>query len=90
MKSQPPAGRNCCTNGCETLLLVEDEATVRQATLEFLNRKGYIVLQAKNGEDALMVSGNYRERIDLMITDVIMPHMGGAKLAEQLAWTGRL
>jgi two-component system cell cycle sensor histidine kinase/response regulator CckA len=72
-------------NGCETLLLVEDEATVRQATLEFLNLKGYIVLQAKNGEDALRVSANYSQRIDLMITDVIMPRLGGAKLAEQLA-----
>jgi PAS domain S-box-containing protein len=71
--------------GCETLLLVEDEATVRQATLEFLGLQGYIVLEAKNGVDALIVSGNYRERIDLMITDVIMPHMGGAKLAEQMA-----
>lgn len=72
-------------NGCETLLLVEDEATVRQATLEFLNLKGYIVLQAKNGEDAMNVSANYSERIDLMITAVIMPRMGGAKLAERLA-----
>ncbi len=73
------------TIGCETLLLVEDEATVRQATLEFLSLQGYIVLEAKNGIDALIVSENYRERIDLMITDVIMPHMGGAKLAEQMA-----
>ncbi len=71
--------------GCETLLLVEDEATVRQATLEFLKLKGYIVLQAKDGEDALLVSGNYHPQIDLMITDVIMPRMGGVKLAERLA-----
>ncbi len=73
------------SNGCETVLLVEDETTVRQATLEFLNLRGYNVLEAKDGEDALQVSANYQERIDLMITDVIMPRMGGAKLAERLA-----
>lgn len=82
--SSKPAERFCAI-GCETLLLVEDEATVRQATLEFLTLQGYIVLEAKNGVDALIVSGNYREPIDMMITDVIMPHMGGAKLAEQMA-----
>ncbi|HEX4425107.1 MAG TPA: ATP-binding protein [Terriglobales bacterium] len=73
------------TTGHETLLLVEDELTVRQATLEFLNLQGYIVLEAKNGEDALIVARTHPEHIDLMITDVIMPHMGGAKLAEQMA-----
>ncbi len=73
------------TAGYETVLLVEDELTVRQATLEFLNLQGYIVLEAKNGEDALIVARAHPEHIDLMITDVIMPHMGGAKLAEQMA-----
>jgi PAS domain S-box-containing protein len=73
------------TSGYETLLLVEDEVTVRQATLEFLTLQGYSVLEAKNGEDALMVAREYSETIDLMITDVIMPRMGGAKLAERIA-----
>ena len=72
-------------SGCETLLLVEDEAAVRQSAREFLTLKGYVVLEAKNGEDALHVARDYVGPIDLMITDVVMPHMGGAKLAGQLA-----
>jgi two-component system, cell cycle sensor histidine kinase and response regulator CckA len=71
--------------GCETLLLVEDEAAVRQSTREFLILKGYIVLEAKNGEDAVCIARDFAGPIDLMITDVVMPHMGGAKLAGQLA-----
>jgi two-component system cell cycle sensor histidine kinase/response regulator CckA len=71
--------------GCETLLLVEDEAAVRQASREFLTLSGYNVLEAKNGEDALRVARDYLAPIDLMITDVVMPHLGGARLAEQLA-----
>ena len=71
--------------GCETLLLVEDEAAVRQSAREFLALKGYTVLEAKNGEDALCIARDYLRPIDLMITDVVMPHLGGAKLAGQLA-----
>ena len=71
--------------GCETLLLVEDEAAVRQSAREFLTLKGYVVLEAKNGEDALRIARDYEGPIDLMITDVVMPHMGGATLAGQLA-----
>jgi len=71
--------------GCETLLLVEDEAAVRQSAREFLTLKGYVVLEAKNGEDALYIARDFVGPIDLMITDVVMPHMGGAKLAGQLA-----
>jgi hypothetical protein len=59
--------------GTETLLLVEDEPAVRQSEREFLALNGYCVLDARDG----------RETIDMMITDVIMPHMSGAKLAEQ-------
>src|SRR3989454_3559304 len=71
--------------GCETLLLVEDEAAVRQSAREFLTLNGYTVLEAKNGEDALYIARDYLGPIDLMITDVVMPHLGGAKLAGQLA-----
>jgi two-component system cell cycle sensor histidine kinase/response regulator CckA len=71
--------------GCETLLLVEDEAAVRRPAREFLTLNGYIVLEAKNGEDALRIARDYSGSIHLMITDVVMPHMGGAQLAEQLA-----
>jgi two-component system, cell cycle sensor histidine kinase and response regulator CckA len=71
--------------GCETVLLVEDEASVRQASRQFLARSGYLVLEAGDGEDALRVSGEHRGPIHLMVTDVVMPRMGGPKLAERLA-----
>ncbi|HZR55305.1 MAG TPA: ATP-binding protein [Terriglobales bacterium] len=71
--------------GCETILLVEDEEAVRRSAVEFLNMNGYIILQACNGKEALQVAREYEGKIDLMITDVVMPHLGGAKLAEQLA-----
>ena len=71
--------------GCETILLVEDEAAVRQSTREFLNLSGYTVLEAANGEDALHIAREYLGPIHLMVTDVVMPHLGGAQLAEQLA-----
>jgi two-component system, cell cycle sensor histidine kinase and response regulator CckA len=71
--------------GCETLLLAEDEAAVREATREFLTLNGYIVLEAKNGSEALALARAYAGSIDLMITDVVMPQMGGAKLAGELA-----
>lgn len=71
--------------GCETVLLVEDEASVRQAARQFLLRSGYTVLEASDGEDALLVSRKHRGPIHLMVTDVVMPRMGGPKLAERLA-----
>jgi CheY-like chemotaxis protein len=71
--------------GCETILLVEDEAAVRESTREFLTLSGYTVLEAANGEDALHIAREYLGPIHLMVTDVVMPHLGGAQLAEQLA-----
>ena len=71
--------------GSETLLLVEDESSVRQASRQFLVQRGYKVLEASDGEDALRVLRNQHLPIHLMITDVVMPRMGGPKLAEQLA-----
>ena len=71
--------------GRETILLVEDEAALRQPAREFLASKGYTVIEATDGDDALRIAKNHGGRIDLMITDVIMPHMGGAQLAETLA-----
>jgi len=71
--------------GCETLLLVEDEASVRQAARQFLTRSGYNVLEAIDGEDALRASREYGGPIQLIITDVVMPRLGGPQLAERLA-----
>jgi PAS domain S-box-containing protein len=82
---QPPAAVEGSPRGCETLLLAEDEAAVRQSTREFLSLNGYIVLEAKNGTEALALARTYNGVIDLMITDVVMPQMGGARLAGELA-----
>ncbi|MGA9812989.1 MAG: response regulator [Terriglobales bacterium] len=82
---KPPAAVEGCPRGCETLLLAEDEAAVRQSTREFLSLSGYIVLEAKNGSEALALARTYNGVIDLMITDVVMPQMGGARLAGELA-----
>ena len=71
--------------GSETILLVEDEQAVRRATAEFLRLQGYSVLEAKDGRDALSVAGNHRSRIDLVVTDVVMPNMSGGELAKELA-----
>ncbi len=73
------------SGGCETVLLAEDEPAVRQSTREFLGLNGYIVLEAKNGTDALAIAREYKGPIHLMITDVVMPQMGGARLAGELA-----
>jgi signal transduction histidine kinase/CheY-like chemotaxis protein len=73
------------SGGCETVLLAEDESAVRQSTREFLSLNGYIVLEAKNGTDALAVAREYKGPIHLMISDVVMPQMGGARLAGELA-----
>ncbi|MGA7379771.1 MAG: ATP-binding protein [Terriglobales bacterium] len=72
-------------HGQETVLLVEDEAAVRASTCEYLVRSGYTVVTAENGEEALRASREYSGPIHLLITDVVMPKMGGPKVAQQLA-----
>jgi DNA-binding NtrC family response regulator len=67
------------------VLLVEDEASVRQASRRFLIRSGYNVLEASDGEEALRVSQEHPGPIHLLITDVVMPRMGGPQLAARLA-----
>jgi len=71
--------------GSETILLVEDEAAVRRATAEFLALQGYTVLEAKDGRDALAVAAGHGSTIHLVVTDVVMPNLGGGQLAKELA-----
>ena len=71
--------------GSETVLLVEDEDAVRALAREVLRRHGYAVLEARHGVDALSVVERHADPIDLMITDVVMPHMSGRDLAERLS-----
>jgi len=67
--------------GSETVLLVADEQGLRTAVREFLRSTGYKVLEASNSMDALQLCGNYQGRIDLLLTDYIMPGLGGPGLA---------
>jgi two-component system cell cycle sensor histidine kinase/response regulator CckA len=71
--------------GNETLLLVEDEEMVRQLVGRVLRESGYDVYEASSGEDALRLSDDISEEIDLLVTDVVMPGMSGRVLAEQLS-----
>lgn len=71
--------------GHETVLLVEDEDVVRRLARDILQRQGYHVLEAACGADALTLVEQYPGRIDLMVTDVVMPRMSGPELADQLA-----
>jgi PAS domain S-box-containing protein len=69
----------------ETVLLVEDEEMVRRMTREVLEGAGYRVLEASSGFEALRVSAGHAGRLDLIVTDVVMPGMSGRELAERLA-----
>jgi signal transduction histidine kinase len=68
----------------ETLLLVEDEDSVRRLARRVLESQGYTVLEAINGEDALRLASDYAGVIDLLLSDVVMPELGGRLLAERL------
>lgn len=72
------------TSASATLLVVEDEAAFRNLLRDGLQSKGYEVLVASNGVDALRVAEEFKGEIRLLVTDVIMPHMSGPDLATVL------
>ncbi len=81
-KSETPSEE--MPRGEETILLTEDEESVRRMARHTLERQGYKVLEARNGWEALKMSQDFQAPIHLLITDTIMPHMGGCELAERL------
>ncbi len=71
--------------GIETILVVEDQDAVRQVATDILSGLGYTVMEAKDGMDALALCERYHGRIHLLLTDVIMPKMGGRDLTEKIS-----
>jgi two-component system cell cycle sensor histidine kinase/response regulator CckA len=76
-KLTPPPGRH-------TILLVEDDDAVRMMLRTVLVRNGYLVIEAPNGREALLLCETIREPIELVLTDVVMPHMSGREFASRL------
>jgi PAS domain S-box-containing protein len=82
-RSEPAA--TMMPSGSETILLVEDEAGVRELVARILVNLGYTVLEAHDGEDALRVAQEREDvPIDLLLTDMVLPRLGGKPLAERM------
>jgi PAS domain S-box-containing protein len=83
-EQQAPVRPTTPPAGTETILVVEDEESVRRLLKELLTGYGYAVMTASGGEEALRYSEQHREKIRLLLTDVVMPGMSGRELAEKL------
>jgi two-component system cell cycle sensor histidine kinase/response regulator CckA len=70
--------------GTETVLIAEDEKEVREIAREFLVLSGYTVLEARDGEEALKIAASHAGPIHVLITDMIMPVVGGRELADRI------
>ncbi len=81
------AGAAPIPRGTETILLVEDDIHVRELARRILQRQGYTLLEARDGQEALRLPASYSGPIHLLLTDVVMPGMSGKTVAEQLAQT---
>jgi PAS domain S-box-containing protein len=73
------------STGSETILLVEDQPAIREVMSAYLKRLGYSVLAAPDGEAALGIAAMQQKGIDLVVTDLLMPNMGGRELAARMA-----
>ncbi len=85
---EPPPAAPEPTAPLATILVVEDEAGIRALVRKILRRQGYEVLEAANGQDALALCREHGQRVELLITDVLMPQMGGRELVERLQTQG--
>jgi signal transduction histidine kinase/ActR/RegA family two-component response regulator len=82
MRRSPAAGVN--HGGSETILLVEDDVSLRHLALRVLRRAGYTVLEAQSSRQAIALGASHPGRIDLLLTDVVMPDLNGRTVAERL------
>jgi two-component system cell cycle sensor histidine kinase/response regulator CckA len=82
--SSPAKSQQNDAGGCETVLLVEDEESVRELVRLTLTARGYKVFEAENGEAGLRIADACKQPIDILITDVVMPGIGGRELAKKL------
>jgi len=88
--TEPPAtaaaevGNAASRNGHESILLVEDEASLRNLAARALRARGFSVMLAGDGAEALRLLETCREPLDLLVTDVVMPNMDGRELANRL------
>jgi PAS domain S-box-containing protein len=82
---EPDGPRGGLSRGWETVLLAEDDEDVRELAREALYACGYTVLEARNGPEALDVAGRHPGPIHLLVTDLVMPHLGGREVARRLA-----
>jgi CheY-like chemotaxis protein len=82
--SSPEAKPVFPAGGTETVLLAEDDADVRKVTRTMLERAGYTVIEAADGEEALNKFREYQDRIQLVILDVIMPRMNGKAVHDEM------
>jgi two-component system, cell cycle sensor histidine kinase and response regulator CckA len=71
--------------GMETILVVEDQPDLRWMICQFLQQLGYSVLEAKDGGDAVALADQYKETIDVLLTDIVMPHVRGSEVARRLS-----
>jgi CheY-like chemotaxis protein len=79
-----PKASSPVTTGSETVLLAEDQSSIRSVLREFLDSKGYKVLEAQNGREALALAERHPGAIDVLVTDVIMPQIRGLELATRV------
>ncbi len=83
-KATPTKEEEIPVGGSGTILLVEDEAGVRDSAAEYLSESGYTVLKAGKGTEALAIAETYESAIDLLLTDLVMPQMSGIELAKRI------
>ncbi|HXY69478.1 MAG TPA: PAS domain S-box protein [Gemmatimonadales bacterium] len=88
-EARRPAAAAVARGGSETILVAEDEPALRRAAQRVLEKHGYTVLLAQNGEEALRILGASNGDVSLVLTDVVMPQMGGPELYKAIRAMGK-